>query len=163
MEDRIKLNFKSKRRVTKKIGDQSFKIKPFISLSEKEYILNAICESFNSRIESGEDISCLISGIQADLDMLICTMCTNVDLEGIEYENIYNSEFIPMVKESIINYKDVEQSCNNMITILRISTLLPDLNKITEDFDIKKLTEGKSVEEIEELTKALKDINISKE
>ena len=163
MEDKVKLNFKKKRKITKKIGDQSFKIKPFISLNEKEYILNMICKSFNSRIESGEDFSYLIAGIQADLDMLVCTMCTNVDLENVKYEDIYNSEFIPVVKENVINYRDIEQSCNNMITILRISSLLPDLNKITEDFDIKKLTEGKSVEEIEELTKALKDINISKE
>ena len=163
MEDKVKLNFKKKRKITKKIGDQSFKIKPFISLNEKEYILNVICDSFNSRIESGEDYSYLASGIQADLDMLICAMCTNVDLEGMEYEDIYNSEFIPIVKESIINYRDIEQSCNNMITVLRISSLLPDLNKTAENFDIEKLMEGKSVEEIEEFTKALKDINISKE
>lgn len=163
MEDKVKINFKSKRRITKKIGDQSFKIKPFISLDEKEYILNVICNSFNSRIESGEELSYLISGIQADLDTLICTICTNVDLDGVEYEDIYNSEFIPIVKESVINYKDIEQSCNNMITILRMSTLLPDLSKITENFDTEKLMEGKSAEEIEEFTKTLKDINISKE
>ena len=39
MDNNVKLNFKKKRNITKKLGDQSFKIKPFISIDEKEYIL----------------------------------------------------------------------------------------------------------------------------
>lgn len=163
MEEKVKINFKKKRRITKKIGDQSFKIKPFITIDEKEYILNEICKSFNSRLEENEEASYIIAGIQADLDVLVCSICTNVDLSDIEYETIYNSEFIPMVKENIINYKDIEQSCNSMITILRISSLLPDLTKMTEGFDIKKILDGKTKKEIEEFTKSLKDINIPKE
>lgn len=163
MENKVKLNFKKKRNITKKIGDQSFKIKPFISIDEKEYILDTICKSFNKRLKEDENIIAMITGIQADLDLLVCALCTNVDLSDINYDDIYNSDFISLVKENIINYDDIEKSCNNMINILKISNLLPDLNETLNDINFEELMKNKSSEEIEKFTNMIKDVNISKE
>lgn len=163
MENKVKLNFKKKRNITKKIGDQSFKIKPFISIDEKEYILDTICKSFNKRLKEDENIVAMITGIQADLDLLVCALCTNVDLSDINYDDIYNSDFISLVKENIINYDDIEKSCNNMINILKISNLLPDLNETLNDINFEELMKNKSSEEIEKFTNMIKDVNISKE
>lgn len=163
MDNNVKLNFKKKRNITKKLGDQSFKIKPFISIDEKEYILNAICGSLTERMEEKEEITPLILGIQADLDMLICILCTNVNLEGVKYEDIYNSEFLSIVKENIVNYKDIEKSCTDLVYFLKIINSLPDISGLSENFDIKKLMEGKSPEEIEELTNIINNLNKSKE
>lgn len=163
MEKNVKLNFHSKKNVTKKIGDQSFKIKPFISIAEKEYILEKIAESINERLDREEDIVPLIAGIQGDLDMLICFICTDVNLDGIDYKDIYNSEFIPMVKSCIINYDDIEKSCNSLMTILKFAHLIPDLSILKDNFNLEDLAKNRTPEEIEGIINVIKDINIPKE
>ena len=95
--------------------------------------------------------------------MLICILCTNVNLEGVKYEDIYNSEFLSIVKENIVNYKDIEKSCTDLVYFLKIINSLPDISGLSENFDIKKLMEGKSPEEIEELTNIINNLNKSKE
>lgn len=161
MENNVKLDLKKKRNITKKIGDQSFKIKPFISIEEKEYILNQICKSLSERISEKENIVPLMLGVQADLDLLICAICTNVNMDNIDYETVYNSEFLTLVKDNIVNYKDIENTINNLMLFIRITSLLPDLKG--GDFDLKKIMEGRNIEEIKAFTDSINNIKQLKE
>lgn len=160
MENNVKLDFKKKRSITKKIGDQNFKIKPFISIDEKEYILNTILSSLEKRIKENEGIIPLIMGIEADLDLLVCIICTNVNLEGIKYDDIYNSGFFSIVKENIINYDDIKDAANTLIYLLKITNMLPDLD---EKFNIEDIVKDKTPEEISALTDFINTLNKPKE
>lgn len=145
---KVDIKLKNKNTITKKIGEQSYKIVPYIALQEKATIMEEIYVLYQERVQENEHLIPLLAGIIADMDLIILREKTNINLENISYDDLVCSGVLDTVKDTIVNYKDIRDSVEYMIFLFR----LPDMSDMKNmNFDIKDLMKDKSQEEINEV------------
>lgn len=159
---KVKLQFD--KCVKKKVdwNGQKFEIQPLVDNKNKLYIYNEIERCFNERIKEQEDNIPLNLGLSADLDMLICALQTNVNLDDVSYDDMVTSGFVSFVKSNINNYNEIKQNVDSLIIVLVIKSLLPDLSNFLTEFDIMGGIKDKSPEEIQKMLEVLEATNIFK-
>lgn len=153
---KIKLQFNKIEK--KKVGwlGKKIDIQPIINNESRLYICKEIERCFNERMAEKEDSIPLNLGLSADLDVLICSLQTNADLDNVSYEDMVLSGFINFVKDNIINYSEVKKDVDGLITILTIKSLIPDLNNVFTEVNVFDNIKDKSPEEIQKLIDILK-------
>ena len=161
----MNLKLKEKKHIIRFFGLKPIKLKSYITDSEKLFILEQIQESYEERLKEKENIVPLIAGLEADIDILICTLSVqDIDFTNLKYSDLNNSGFLNFVKKYVSNYDEIRKSCFDMISLLKIESLIHNMSEFMNKFSdnatfLENLAEGKTSEEISALTEELKKIN----
>jgi hypothetical protein len=155
---KIKLKFENEKTKTLDWNGQKFKVNPIINNENKLYIYSEIERCYNERIKEKEAGIPLNMGLSADLDVIVCSLQTNVDLTDVSYDDMVSSGFISLVKGNIYNYNEVKDDVNSLIFSLRLESMIPDLSDIFDGTNVFEGIEKKSPEEIQRLIDLLKTV-----
>ena len=120
----MNLKLKEKKHIIRFFGLKPIKLKSYITDSEKLFMLEQIQESYEERLKEKENIVPLIAGLEADIDILICTLSVqDIDFTNLKYSDLNNSGFLNFVKKYVSNYDEIRKSCFDMISLLKIESL----------------------------------------
>ena len=87
----MNLKLKEKKHIIRFFGLKPIKLKSYITDSEKLFILEQIQESYEERLKEKENIVPLIAGLEADIDILICTLSVqDIDFTNLKYSDLNN-------------------------------------------------------------------------
>jgi hypothetical protein len=87
-------------------------VNKFIGLQDKMTLLTIYSESFTN---TGEDFITRYTSAEYSLMLAIIDLCTNVDIAGIDVDNVICSEFWEKVKKEIINYSELRNDIDKII------------------------------------------------
>ena len=149
----MKLNLNKKRKSTKTICGQEFFLTPYVNLSQKEFILNKLFEYYEEN--ANDSFVELISGFRAILDALVIKATTDIDTEGLEYDDMLSSGLIELIRKSVINYEEIMQDSFYFLQISLLGKLLPNEKSLMESFnELPKMFESISPENLEMVVRA---------
>lgn len=147
----MKLNLNKKKKVTRKLGDQSFFVNPYVSLFQKDFILNKLLEYYNES-KAKEDFLQNLLEFRANFDVLVISAVTDIEIEGTEYEDLVTSGLIDILRKTVINYEEIYQDALFMLESVRIADLMPNLESLSDTFnELPKMLEAMSPEQVERL------------
>jgi len=151
----MKIELNSKRKIKKTICGQEFSLVPYVNLSQKEFILNKLFEYYE---ENNEDSFVdLISGFRAILDALIVKATTDIETDGLEYDDMLSSGLIELIRKSVINYEEIMQDSFYFLQLKLLGKLLPNEKSLMESFnEIPKMFESMSPEQQKNLEMVVK-------
>lgn len=157
----MKLLLDNKDYLKVKFGKNKLEIKRCISDQEKLFILEQLEKSYEERIKDNENLISLIAGLDADIEILLCNICVkDVDFKNYKYSELHNSGFISFIKSKVCNFSEIKDSCFEMINMLKLETLIPDMSQFaSNDNIIEKISKISNEESIVELTKQIKKIS----
>ena len=151
----MKIELNSKRKVKKVICGQEFSLTPYVNLSQKEFILNKLFEYYEEN--ANDSFVELISGFRAILDALIIKAITDIDTEGLEYDDMLSSGLIELVRKSVINYEEIMQDSFYFLQLNLLGKLLPNEKSLAESFNaLPKMFESMSPEQQKNLELVVK-------
>lgn len=151
----MKLILNKKRKIKKTICGQEFSLVPYINLSQKEFILNKLFEYYEENSE--DSFVNLISGFRAILDALIVKAITDIETDGLEYDDMLSSGLIELIKKSVINYEEIMQDSFYFLQLNLLGKLLPNEKSLMESFsEIPKMFENMSPEQQKNLEMVVK-------
>lgn len=146
----MKLNLNKKKKVTRKLGEQSFSVVPYISLSQKEFILDKLIEFYNDSKTNNETKYLL--ELRANLDILVISATTDIELDESDYEDLVSSGLINLIRKTVINYDEIYQDALFMIQATRFADLMKNLESDNDIFnDLPKFLDNLSPEQIDRL------------
>lgn len=128
----MKIELKTKRKLTKKINGQEFHLTPYINLTQKEFILNKLFEYYEENKDS--TFVDLISGFRAILDVLVLKATTDIDTDNLEYDDMLSSGLIELIRDSVINYNEIYQDSFYFLQINLLGKLFPDVESLFGSF-----------------------------
>lgn len=151
----MKLILNKKRKIKKTICGQEFSLVPYINLSQKEFILNKLFEYYEENSE--DSFVDLISGFRAILDALIVKAITDIETDGLEYDDMLSSGLIELIRKSVINYEEIMQDSFYFLQLNLLGKLLPNEKSLMESFsEIPKMFESMSPEQQKNLEMVVK-------
>lgn len=151
----MKLILNKKRKIKKTICGQEFSLVPYINLSQKEFILNKLFEYYEENSE--DSFVNLISGFRAILDALIVKAITDIETDGLEYDDMLSSGLIELIRKSVINYEEIMQDSFYFLQLNLLGKLLPNEKSLMESFsEIPKMFENMSPEQQKNLEMVVK-------
>jgi hypothetical protein len=151
----MKLILNKKRKIKKTICGQEFSLVPYINLSQKEFILNKLFEYYEENSE--DSFVNLISGFRAILDALIVKAITDIETDGLEYDDMLSSGLIELIRKSVINYEEIMQDSFYFLQLNLLGKLLPNEKSLMESFsEIPKMFESMSPEQQKNLEMVVK-------
>lgn len=128
----MKIELKTKRKLTKKINGQEFHLTPYINLTQKEFILNKLFEYYEENRDN--TFVDLISGFRAILDVLVLKATTDIDTDNLEYDDVLSSGLIELIRDSVINYNEIYQDSFYFLQINLLGKLFPDVESLFGSF-----------------------------
>lgn len=154
----MKVDLKKVKTITKKYHGQIFEINPYVSLSSKEIILTSAYTEYLSRIEESGGLIEAITGVDADIQMMILGSCVSgLEFEeGATYDDLLTSGFLYFVLDEVINYRDIRDSAHDLIRLFVISERIPDINEMANIIPSGALNMDK--ENVELMTDVIKNI-----
>ena len=151
----MKMILNKKRKIKKTICGQEFSLVPYINLSQKEFILNKLFEYYEENSE--DSFVNLISGFRAILDALIVKAITDIETDGLEYDDMLSSGLIELIRKSVINYEEIMQDSFYFLQLNLLGKLLPNEKSLMESFsEIPKMFESMSPEQQKNLEMVVK-------
>jgi len=121
------------------IGEETYKISliPYISISNKvEIIQNYINCLYEDNLE--ENISTKYIASKYMLILEIVERLTNIDVESLSIDLVYNSGLWEKLVSEIYNYSEFERELNEVVKIKETEMLLSNsVGKIVNDISIK--------------------------
>lgn len=122
MNDRIDLvNIKSK---SIKFNGQRFNIRPYISAKDI-LIANQLCvEEYLKNVDQEEGTFVDFPLIRIKFDIVVLNCCTDINLEGWEYDSVISSGLMQVVRSNIFNYNEVYDIIIENIRLLNVSNCL---------------------------------------
>ena len=121
------------------IGEETYKISliPYISISNKvEIIQNYINCLYEDNVE--ENISTKYIASKYMLILEIVERLTNIDVESLSIDLVYNSGLWGKLVSEIYNYSEFEKELNEVVKIKETEILLSNsVGKIVNDISIK--------------------------
>lgn len=122
MNDRIDLvNIKSK---SIKFNGQKFNIRPYISAKDI-LIANQLCvEEYLKNVDQEEGTFVDFPLIRIKFDIVVLNCCTDINLEGWEYDSVISSGLMQVVRNNIFNYNEVYDIIIENIRLLNVSNCL---------------------------------------
>lgn len=122
MNDRIDLvNIKSK---LIKFNRQKFNIRPYISAKDI-LIANQLCvEEYLKNVDQEEGLFKDFPLIRIKFDIVVLNCCTDINLEGWEYDSVISSGLMQVVRSNIFNYNEVYDIIIENIRLLNVSNCL---------------------------------------
>ena len=121
------------------IGEETYKISliPYVSISNKvEIIQNYIYCLYEDNLE--ENISTKYIASKYMLILEIVERLTNIDVESLSIDLVYNSGLWEKIVSEIYNYSEFERELNEVVKIKETEILLSNsVGKIVNDISIK--------------------------
>jgi len=121
------------------IGEETYKISliPYVSISNKvEIIQNYINCLYEDNLE--ENISTKYIASKYMLILEIVERLTNIDVESLSIDLVYNSGLWEKIVSEIYNYSEFERELNEVVKIKETEILLSNsVGKIVNDISIK--------------------------
>jgi len=128
----MKLNLNKKKKLTRKLGEQSFQITPYITLYQKDFILNKLLEFYNESKSKGDFVNYILE-IRCNLDIMIISATTDIELdETVKYDALLSSGLIDIVRDTVINYDELYQDAMFMINIIKTFDAMPNEETLTK-------------------------------
>ena len=162
MENKIKIDLKKKSDATFKIGDNTIKIKSWLNTEEVAYIVDESCAYFKELIgEDNSDAVVLVSTL-LKMDMLTVLLATNLDVEGLDANQIGATGLFDAIHSKLLNYNLIKDSViagmnmiGNGLIINQMSQIasIEDLSNAEEQ--IKGYMEGDNSDKIKELIEVM--------
>lgn len=151
------LKFPKKHKKNVKFGSQVFSVTPFISVSQKQWILEKLYLDYQILLEENQGNYIMITELGAKLDILLAICVTElgvVDFDKYDYETLLLSGFFDVLKNSVVNYEDVRASMYAMINLLHIEKSLPNFNVGGLFEDMEDTPENKEI--VSKMTEVIK-------
>lgn len=162
MENKIKVDLKKKSDTTFKIGDNTVKIKTWLNTEEVAYIVDESCAYFKELVgEDNSDAVVLVSTL-LKMDMLTVLLATNLDVEGLDANQIGATGLFDAIRNKLLNYNLIKDSViagmnmiGNGLIINQMSQIasIEDLSNAEEQ--IKGYMEGDNSDKIKELIEVM--------
>lgn len=162
MENKIKVDLKKKSDTTFKIGDNTVKIKTWLNTEEVAYIVDESCAYFKELVgEDNSDAVVLVSTL-LKMDMLTVLLATNLDVEGLDANQIGATGLFDAIHNKLLNYNLIKDSViagmnmiGNGLIINQMSQIasIEDLSNAEEQ--IKGYMEGDNSDKIKELIEVM--------
>lgn len=162
MENKIKVDLKKKSDTTFKIGDNTVKIKTWLNTEEVAYIVDESCAYFKELVgEDNSDAVVLVSTL-LKMDMLTVLLATNLDVEGLDANQIGATGLFDAIRNKLLNYNLIKDSViagmnmiGNGLIISQMSQIasIEDLSNAEEQ--IKGYMEGDNSDKIKELIEVM--------
>lgn len=158
----MKVELKKPKKLVKTYKKQEFEIKPYITLDEKAEILTRAYESYLNRIEESGGLIEAISGMDADVQVLVMLYSVpGLELpENVTYEELLESGFLYFVLNEVVNYQDIRNSVHDLVRLFVISERIPDINQMA-NAAIPGNQAGIDKEAIETMTELVKEMQDS--
>lgn len=144
MEDKIKIDMKSKGTSTYKIGDASVKIKSWINSDEVAYIVNDVLYNFKETIQQEEDAVALV-GALLRMDLLIVALATNLDINELTADEVGATGLFNAIHEKVLNYGLIKDA------------VISGMNIAGDGIIVDKIGDMATVEELEKTTEQIKE------
>jgi len=147
----MKLNLNKKKKITRKLGEQSFQITPYINLYQKNFILNKLLEFYNDAKSEGDFVNYILE-VRCNLDVMIITAITDIELdETVKYDDLVSSGLIDIIRKTVINYDEIYQDAMFMINVIKTFESMPTEKSLTESLsksfdDLSKFSENMTPE-----------------
>lgn len=120
-----------KRKVTRKVCGQDIAIVPYIDSKKKQYIIDKTLEYYKSSDTADGNYTKIICELRANFDTIVILSNTNVTISQDDtYDDMVASGLIDVVRGSIINYDEVYSDAMNIVSILKISEMIPTPDSI---------------------------------
>jgi len=152
----MKLNLNKKKKITRKLGEQSFYITPYVNLYQKNFILNKLLEFYNDAKSEGDFVNYILE-VRCNLDVMIITAITDIELdETVKYDDLVSSGLIDIIRKTVINYDEIYQDAMFMINVIKTFESMPTEKSLTESLsksfdDLSKFSENMTPETSERL------------
>ena len=151
MNLKMKLNLNKKKKITRKLGEQSFHITAYVNLYQKNFILNKLLEFYNDAKSEGDFVNYILE-VRCNLDVMIITAITDIELdETIKYDDLVSSGLIDIIRKTVINYDEIYQDAMFMINVIKTFESMPNEKSLTESLsksfdDLSKFSENMTPE-----------------
>jgi hypothetical protein len=148
----MKLNLNKKKKLTRKLGEQSFQITPYITLYQKDFILNKLLEFYNESKSEGDFVNYILE-IRCNLDIMIISATTDIELdETVKYDALLSSGLIDIVRDTVINYDELYQDAMFMLNVVKMSEIMPNVESLNGLFnELPDMLKSMPPEEVERL------------
>lgn len=141
MEDKIKIDFKKKSISNVKIGEQTIKIKPWLSLGEMVYIVENVCNYGKELILAGKSDAVVLISALAKMEMLITALSTNIDMDDIEADELGEAGVFNIIREKVLNYDLIKTAIISGLGMLGDGLIIQQLGNIASIDDLEKAQE----------------------
>lgn len=141
MEDKIKIDFKKKSISNVKIGEQTIKIKPWLSLGEMVYIVENVCDYGKELILAGKSDAVVLISALAKMEMLITALSTNIDMNDIEADELGEAGVFNIIREKVLNYDLIKTAIISGLGMLGDGLIIQQLGNIASIDDLEKAQE----------------------
>lgn len=144
MENKIKVDLKKKSDTTFKIGDNTVKIKTWLNTEEVAYIVDESCAYFRELVgEDNSDAVVLVSTL-LKMDMLTVLLATNLDVEGLDANQIGATGLFDAIRNKLLNYNLIKDS------------VIAGMNMIGNGLIINQMSQIASIEDLSDAEEQIK-------
>lgn len=149
--EKVKIIFKKEKPKKIKICGQTIEVKPYIEFNDI-ISANKIClEQFFNNAENDEQFD-LFPAVRLAFDSIVLNQCTNIDFDGILWDEIISANIMPQIRKYIFNYDDVFAQ---ILESIRLKNIFVGLKTIGETLP----TENKMESTIKETSSLIKELN----
>lgn len=132
----MKLDLKKKRKLKRKICGKEISIVPYITVAKKQFIIEKLMSYFQESLDSGDEYSKIICEARGNYDVLVTKLNTDVELSPDDkYEDILCSGLIDVIRGAIYNYKEVYEDAMNVLSIIKLTSVLPQVDSMNDVFE----------------------------
>lgn len=147
----MKLNLNKKKKISRKIGEQSFSVVPYVDLAKKSFILDELIQYYNNSKEVDNFTKNLLE-YRANFDILILKAVTDIEItEEDNYEDMISSGLIDIIRKTVINYDEIYQDALFMLECSKLAGLISKLDVGDILNDLPKFLDNMSPETLERL------------
>lgn len=151
--ERVKVDFLEIKPKIIKLGKTKIAIKPFISAKDI-LIANRVClKEFFRDVEEMEDRFVLFPEVRIAFDTVVLNNCTNIDFNGVKYDDLLSSGIMDLVRKSIFNY---EEAFNLVLESIRLKNVECALGLVASSLPTEE-SMNKTMHNMSTLVKDMKD------
>lgn len=151
--ERVKVDFLEIKPKIIKLGKTKIEIKPFISAKDI-LIANRVClKEFFRDVEEMEDRFVLFPEVRIAFDTVVLNNCTNIDFNGVKYDDLLSSGIMDLVRKSIFNY---EEAFNLVLESIRLKNVECALGLVASSLPTEE-SMNKTMHNMSTLVKDMKD------
>lgn len=131
----MRLDFTKKRKLSRKVCGQDVSIVPYIDTAKKRLIIEKLVSYFQESLDAGDEYDKVVCETRGNYDVLVIKLNTDVEiLPEDNYEDMLSSGLIDVVRDSIYNYDEVYNDAMLIMSMLKIVSILPQLDSMNDVF-----------------------------
>ena len=141
---------------------QKFTLKPYISANDM-LIANQLCvDEYLKNVDTENGVFKDFPLVRIKFDIVVLNRCTDINLEGWEYDSVISSGLMQLVRDNIFNYNEVLNTIIENIRLINVSNCLnliaralPSEEKMQQNIDQLSKTMTTFTKDNPDLTKKI--------